>query len=473
MEIEINGFRCYKSATYKFNDREIILIKGPSGMGKSTIFSAIAWVLYGSIKHIYNHANPNNKCSVRLTLSDLEIIRSKKPELLKVSYRNHYTETKSKKDEWLVVDDKVAQSFINEKMGGDKNLWQVCSYVVQGLRSDLLIASNPEKLDLLTQLAFHNPENSPDTYLDKIDSQLSSFRELLIRKSDRLQNEKLKYQNEKEHTFLNFDLFILFENRSILSDEYNQLIKEKEIIQQKINEQHRLTGQIKSITDTKISLSFQVDKLLITHFEKEKEYIENLELEHQKLSMDPLIIHKDMIESGKRSYQEIGELKSLISKTKIPTNEDIKEENISALVAIENTIREGKLITSKFSIDYLTEAIEQEIKNIDIQLEQAPIINTIISFRNIHKEWTDCQNYIKSLMDSNFEMTNDLKDSESFRFDFVPKSEFGTNSKQNDSESKRFEFVPNSENQSEFLKEKIEEFKTIIRSMEESQKLLL
>lgn len=53
-KVIVNGIRCYNSSQFIFKEDKVTLIKGKSGIGKSTIFEAITWCLYGKIKGIKN-----------------------------------------------------------------------------------------------------------------------------------------------------------------------------------------------------------------------------------------------------------------------------------------------------------------------------------------------------------------------------------------------------------------------------------
>lgn len=159
MRLQIVGFRCYAEYDITFDDGMIILLKGPSGIGKSTIFQAIYWCLYGSLHHVYpTTSTSTTKCSVTLDIGSMRIYRQKRPERLIVMHQgaNH--------------EDDVAQEIINS-MFGVKDVWMSCSYLQQGTRSPLLTMSNTDKMEILNRLSFS--ADDPEYYIAKIDSYIN------------------------------------------------------------------------------------------------------------------------------------------------------------------------------------------------------------------------------------------------------------------------------------------------------------
>lgn len=84
MRVLLHNFRSYTKTEYSFEQGKITLVTGSSGTGKSTIFEAIDWCLYGKKRGIYNNQAPKEKCYVALLLSDLLIYRQGHPSLLRV-----------------------------------------------------------------------------------------------------------------------------------------------------------------------------------------------------------------------------------------------------------------------------------------------------------------------------------------------------------------------------------------------------
>src|SRR5581483_3375562 len=86
MKLTIEHFRCYRTSSFQFNN--FTLVKGLSGSGKSTIFAAISWVLYGIPRNVLPHniesLSKSERPHVRLEIDNLIIDRYKRPELLEV-----------------------------------------------------------------------------------------------------------------------------------------------------------------------------------------------------------------------------------------------------------------------------------------------------------------------------------------------------------------------------------------------------
>ena len=162
MHVHIVGFKCHIDVHYDFENGNIILLKGPSGVGKSTILQCIYWCLYGNMRNIYNNAGITRKLSVTLSVSGLLIHRKKNPELLKVQFNDKSYE------------DIVAQQIINSKFG-TKELWKSCSYIDQKARCDLLSGSTKDRMKLLNKLSFD--DDDPKEYITRISDKLKAVKD--------------------------------------------------------------------------------------------------------------------------------------------------------------------------------------------------------------------------------------------------------------------------------------------------------
>jgi len=166
--LKIVGFKCHIDSTFEIDKNSMILLKGPSGVGKSTILQAIYWALYEGQRGVYNNSGVIKTCSVTLKINQLLIFRQKRPELLKVTIYD--------KDE-KTYEDTVAQQIINQAFGS-KELWKSCSFIGQKERCELLSGSAAERLTLLNQLSFNMDD--PKEYINRIDHELKTVNQQFL-----------------------------------------------------------------------------------------------------------------------------------------------------------------------------------------------------------------------------------------------------------------------------------------------------
>ena len=152
MKIEIKNFRCHSELILEVSSG-LNLLKGVSGAGKSTVFTALEWLLYGGNRNIYPQRETKEKTSVTLTFDTTSIFRSAKPAQLK--YERAST----------ILDGDAAKEKINE-IFGTEDVWHSCCYLPQGQSHSLLALSSSDKMSVIQALSFSNDD--PSKYMDKI-----------------------------------------------------------------------------------------------------------------------------------------------------------------------------------------------------------------------------------------------------------------------------------------------------------------
>lgn len=134
MKLRLINFRCYSDRTFDLGNGGLSLISGSSGLGKSTIFMAIYFAMYGTGTKVISHGKTN--CTVEMEFDDMKIVRTKRPNRVIVND---------------VYEDDVAQNMINAKFG---DCFNVTGYIAQNAIGSFVLMSPIEKLEFLEKFAF-------------------------------------------------------------------------------------------------------------------------------------------------------------------------------------------------------------------------------------------------------------------------------------------------------------------------------
>ena len=138
MKLSLFNFRCFKNFEVEIpEDNGVILLWGTSGIGKTTIFKAINFVLYGKEQKVIKHGE--KKCKVTLEYKDLIITRTKGP--------NHLT---LKKGTQIDFSDDPAQKEIEKIFGKD---FLLTNYMAQKSTESFFSMSNIDKSTFLHRLS--------------------------------------------------------------------------------------------------------------------------------------------------------------------------------------------------------------------------------------------------------------------------------------------------------------------------------
>lgn len=176
MLVIIDSFRYH--ATYTLDVKKgITLISGRSGVGKSTIFRAIQWCLYGKLQHYTPILKPRAKTTVTIiyphpTGEKWEIMRQGHPNLFRITVGER------------VYSGPDAEALISEHFGSE-DVFLSCCYLEQMKRNHLLSLPQTERLKILHHLSFSNtsPEEIKKAIASAISETKKEFDTLKIRQS--------------------------------------------------------------------------------------------------------------------------------------------------------------------------------------------------------------------------------------------------------------------------------------------------
>jgi len=327
MKIKLTGFRCHLDTELTIADGMITLLRGPSGIGKSTIFQAIFWCLYGSLRHIRNHNDSKGKCSVILELNRVpfnisgtkfKIMRQKSPDLFRIYV--------IREDGTEIYEDKVAQKIIDTAYG-TKELFLAACYLVQNGRSLLLTGTNTEKMDLLNKLSFNTED--PEEFIDEIDKELNRIQVEFISKQALFTQACDIFQRDINANNLDMSIFLNPEHRPALIEQLKEQQKLAKELEVKVLQQERALGIQSSLETTQTQLQKNLSQLRdvsneeIILLEKELEDLTQQNPEQRECLQRELQLIQDKLQSIQPSsiqYSEKDLMEASILQREYDTN---------------------------------------------------------------------------------------------------------------------------------------------------------
>ena len=388
MKLTLHKFKCWQNLTLEIPIGAMVLLKGRSGQGKSTILKAIAWALYGQVKKITPHHMGNAKTTVTYEYNNVTITRSKNPN--KLIY-----------DDGVMYEDAEAQTKINF-IYGEYDVWLSTSYVGQRLQNYFLIASNLGKMELLNKIAFH--EEDPNEYLEKIEKHYNEARtqhqcqlDLYQKKLEQINDYDCEiskyYKSSKDVDFLHDQLLKLKEQHCYLIEKKNKKNIELAI---KHNKEEELKNIV--IEDVEIPLKLSFDLINgrykveneLEKFEKHyKEFKSLMEIREKKIfyekqlkNIDKITESFTIVDLQQSIYQETTYAENDILFKQLDLTHDIEEVN--DYIDYLNTILEAQERLSK----------QQQLDELTINLNNLP--NIISDYTKY--DFSELQNQIDNLV---------------------------------------------------------------------------
>jgi DNA repair exonuclease SbcCD ATPase subunit len=367
IEIKLKSFKCWKNIELKFPHGEVTLLKGDSGIGKSTILNSISWCLYGVGRNITPVNSTHIDTSVTMNIKDINITRSKNP--------NRFSVTKDGK----VFEDKIGQELINS-MFGSYEIWSASCYIGQGCRNPFLTASNNAKMDLLNTIAFHDEE--PSEIIGKISKNLDQLTTIYKLKLSDL-NVEISKLNELSKE-INVNDYLKVDSILQLTIEFDQnknKIDELNTNQQQLEIQKGIYQQLK----LQLSSIGTPDSSHLIIPEKITELSELFNVDSSEL------IYKMNENIGYIKHREniCEKLKYLNDELVVFTNHsksvNVTEMDLHNSIKIENFYQYNLDIANKYSVEYNKKVISnkinfyKELLNVQVHLQHREQFDKLIS----------------------------------------------------------------------------------------------
>ena len=376
MKIEIIGFKCHIKKEYDFPDGRISLLKGESGVGKTTILQAIYWCLYGNMRGVYNNTGEEKKCSVRITFNgnicklilgdtgkkkpnELSIYRQKRPELLQVNIEEE------------IYEDETGQEIIN-RIFGNKEMWKTCSYIEQKQRCGLLSGSNAERMEFLNQLSFNS--QNPQNYINKIHQKLKLVNNEFLKKQSEFTAELNLFKERMKKRKVLSNVRATENEMEKIKKRILKLTDEKKKLNHEVLKQQHLCGKYSTLKQQLSDTENKLKKLKVV--EGNIEEYEKLINQNQKKIHNIQHTIRD-IENIREFYKEYENVKRKYEKSleNLEKNypnwkEDeiiVKSEKIWETQRKEEQYRKNFDECQKLGCQYQKEKIHQIIENLQNQ----------------------------------------------------------------------------------------------------------
>lgn len=344
--LKMIGFRCYDDEhIFSFKPGQVITIKGRSGVGKTTIFEAIQWVLY---RYPTTGIDPRSGKSKNTYVSlafdtGLLIERKKNPGLLRLTHPDRSVE-----------EDDIAQASIIQ-LFGDKDIWRTCAYLPQNENCPLLSFSNIQRMDILESLTFLSEK--PEEDLDRITEEIKRIQDVYNKSSSQLEVLKEKLSSIS------------------LPDQPENLIADQETKEKAKKEKERLAGKIKTLEGEKAIAEDKKKqkKKLEADLKKSQESLAKLrvaswddltkkEEEYKHIQAELVQAEKAEITTGMVAKRD--NLAAKIKQMAIPEREYTRSE-YEEILHNEKKIIEEEKIASNWKIPYAETKVKDRIKQLE------------------------------------------------------------------------------------------------------------
>jgi len=403
--IKIKNFKSFpdNEITIDLNFKGIKLLSGENGSGKTTIFDAIYWCIYGkskvAVEKVINKTTGKN-CKVMLTFvinnQEYTILRYRNSD----KHGNNLFLFKGNEDLTLKGMNKT-QEKIEEIIGIDYNAMSSSIILSSEIYKPFLRATESNRLKIFESIFLLGEINTYNKVLKvlnkKTKEEYDLINEKFLESKASIDTSKLNLINYKEKIKKNINFF---------KEQISIAEKELEELKRKLTESNSIDiNLLMNDLDKNVKIKEKISEIEneIEILTNKKKYLDLDKLSELKEKLDNF---KNIdVEAEKKKIEE-NEKKLKINKDKIYKQKDINN-NISSITYSINNVKEVLKKNKEEALD-----IQAKIKNIQKNIETCPtcgqriekdkhkeILNEItIKYKNIISELKENNNKYKELL---------------------------------------------------------------------------
>ncbi len=381
LNLKISAFGPYSGATefdfQKLGTNGLYLITGDTGAGKTTIFDAITYALYGEpsgknreVSMLRSkYADSDTPTEVELTFSyrDKKYIVKRNPEYEREAKRGGGTTKQTANAEITYPDGKVitkikdVDNAIKEIIGIDRNQFCQIAMIAQGDFLKLLLAPTKERMEIFRHIFKTELYQNLQERLKRESGGLSDECDIIRRSisqyiggivCDEDNTDFIEVTKAKNGNMTTEDIIILVEK--LISDDknaQNRLDENKEKLQKELDATKAIVNKAKDIAQAKLDLK-KYETELAEQIENQKELTEKVETEKSKQPEIKKINEQvATIKALLPDYDELEDKLSVFDKNKkyIENSAKIITETDTKIKTIDNEIatltEESKALT--------------------------------------------------------------------------------------------------------------------------------
>jgi exonuclease SbcC len=406
MLINLTNFRCFRSKNLVLPDSGCILLNGPSGAGKTSIFKAINFVLYGKEQKCTTLGEKRCKVELKIRINDNEvsIVRTKCPNHLVYATNN------------TTLEDESAQNKINEVFGEH---FFLTGYITQKNTESFFGLSKEEKTEFLQKLSIeqfdindlrtrvkHKIRERKDI-LNSIASKLQYIKDVRQNLDEEIKEPvfPIKLIESEQHTLVLEDknrtsnLRKLAELRAQLEQlqdhlikavDINNLVKQKETIEGRLIE---LKGNKKERNIIELEQQIKQSKELLEEWVMYKAFVKDQELMNNLLNQ-----HNEKYTGELEKYNKIfSDTKTELSKI---SQAGSLQDEFETLNKIQSLIE-----SCPYDLDCSLDSITPNLEDIlnELQDELVSLIDTrlstTLSLESNNAKLTNLKNQLQTVKD--------------------------------------------------------------------------